>query len=94
MRDIHRGKVQTQERGDILDIDEILIELRSERAKFDKAIRALEALQASRRDPGRTKISKRQSNPRLRSIRSVAVKRDAAFTRALAEVIPIRSFGS
>jgi len=74
-----------------LDIAEILIELRAERARFDKAIKALEALKTSRRDPVRATGRKRKSNPRpqTHSLNAIANSR-----QALAEVIPIRSFGS
>jgi hypothetical protein len=79
------------EKGDTLDIAEILIELREERARFDKAIKALEALETSRRDPVRVTGKKRKSNPRSQTNH---LNRIAHSTQTLAEVIPFRRFGS
>ena len=78
------------EKGDNLDIAEILVELRAERARFDKAIKALEALETARRDPARTTSKKRKSNARQTSQVNHAVN----SAQPLAEVISIRSFGS
>lgn len=71
-----------------MEISEILLELRAERARFDKAIKALEALQNLRRDSARQGTAKRKSrsNPNHNRI--------APVTQNLAEVIPIRSYGS
>jgi hypothetical protein len=86
-RDIQRQRLFSA-KGDILDIAEILIELRTERAQFDKAIKALEALQESRRDSGRSVARKRKT----RSGRSSNYTPSVAPT--LAEVIPFRRYGS
>lgn len=71
-----------------MDIAGILVELREERARFDKAIKALEALQDLRRDSGKRATRTRK----LRS--SQNHNRIAPVARNLAEVIPIRSYGS
>jgi len=73
-----------------LDIAEILVELRAERARFDKAIKALEALNTPRRD-ARKSVGK-QAKPRV--IRPIQLNRRFKPAQTLAEVIPIRSFGS
>ena len=74
-----------------MEIVEILAELRAERARYDKAIKALEALQSSRRDSGRNaaKRKKLSSAHSSRALNPIPTK-----ARNLAEVIPIRQYGS
>jgi hypothetical protein len=73
-----------------LDIAGILVELRAERARFDKAIKALESLESPRRD-ARKGVAKK-AKPRV--IRPIQLNQRFKSAQNLAEVIPIRSFGS
>lgn len=73
-----------------MDIAEILVELRAERARFDKAIKALEVLETPRRHSRKSGTTEAESG----LTRPIRLKKRRKSVQTLAPVIPIRSFGS